>query len=92
MDTRFGGTEEIPNTVDRLKQIVRNFRDRRTGLVSGGCPLLNTASIPTMAIRSCERKLARLSVPGLTVCNRLPTRGNDEARCALTSIPRNWLP
>ncbi len=43
IDTRFEGTEEIPNTVDRLKQIVRNFRDRRTGLVPGGCPLLNTA-------------------------------------------------
>ena len=43
MDTRFEGTEEIPNTVDRLQQIVRNFRDRRTGLVPGGCPLLNTA-------------------------------------------------
>ena len=42
MDARFEGTEEIPNTVDRLKQIVRNFRDRRTGLVPGGCPLLNT--------------------------------------------------
>ena len=40
---RFEGTEEIPNTVDRLKQIVRNFRDQRTGLVPGGCPLLNTA-------------------------------------------------
>jgi TetR/AcrR family transcriptional repressor of nem operon len=43
IETRFEGTEEIPNTVDRLKQIVRNFRDRRTGLVPGGCPLLNTA-------------------------------------------------
>jgi hypothetical protein len=43
MDTRFEGTE-LPNTVDRLKQIVRNFRDRRTGLVPGGCPLLNTAT------------------------------------------------
>src|SRR6202453_3282106 len=43
MDARFGGTEEIPNTVDRLKQIVRNFRDRSTGVVLGGCPLLNTA-------------------------------------------------
>src|SRR6201993_36565 len=43
MDARFEGTDEIPNTVDRLKQIVRNFRDRRTGLVPGGCPLLNTA-------------------------------------------------
>jgi len=43
MDTRFEGTEEIPNAVDRLKQIVRNFRDRRSALVPGGCPLLNTA-------------------------------------------------
>ena len=43
MDARFEGTQEIPNTVDRLKQIVRNFRDRSAGLVPGGCPLLNTA-------------------------------------------------
>src|ERR1700676_1183856 len=43
MDTRFKGTEQIPNTVDRLKQIVRNFRDRRAGVIPGGCPLLNTA-------------------------------------------------
>jgi TetR/AcrR family transcriptional repressor of nem operon len=43
IDTRFEGTQEIANTVDRLTQIVRNFRDRRAGLVPGGCPLLNTA-------------------------------------------------
>ena len=43
LDTRFEGTEAISNAVDRLKQIVRNFRDRRAGLVPGGCPLLNTA-------------------------------------------------
>src|SRR5437879_12515029 len=43
METRFEGTEEIPNTVDRMKQIVRKYRDRRSGLVTGGCPLLNTA-------------------------------------------------
>jgi len=43
MDRRFEGTKQIPNAVDRLKQIVRNFRDRRTGVVPGGCPLLNTA-------------------------------------------------
>jgi TetR/AcrR family transcriptional regulator, transcriptional repressor for nem operon len=42
MDTRFANTSEIANTVDRLKQIVRNFTNRR-GLVAGGCPLLNTA-------------------------------------------------
>jgi TetR/AcrR family transcriptional regulator, transcriptional repressor for nem operon len=43
MDRRFEGTELIPNTVGRPKQIVRNFRDRRTEVVPGGCPLLNTA-------------------------------------------------
>jgi TetR/AcrR family transcriptional repressor of nem operon len=43
LDTRFKGTQAISNTVDRLKQIVRNFWERRAGLVPGGCPLLNTA-------------------------------------------------
>ena len=43
LDTRFEGTEEISNTVDRLKRLVWNFRDQRSDLVLGGCPLLNTA-------------------------------------------------
>ena len=32
VDARLEGTEEIANSVDRLQQIVRNFRDRREGL------------------------------------------------------------
>jgi TetR/AcrR family transcriptional regulator, transcriptional repressor for nem operon len=43
VNARLAGIEQIPNRVDRLKQMVRNFRDRREGLVRGGCPLLNTA-------------------------------------------------
>jgi TetR/AcrR family transcriptional regulator, transcriptional repressor for nem operon len=43
LDARFGEAQKIANSVDRLKQIVWNFRDRRAGLVQGGCPLLNTA-------------------------------------------------
>lgn len=43
LDTRFEGTEQVSNGVERLKLFVRNFRDRRAGLVPGGCPLLNTA-------------------------------------------------
>src|SRR5499425_1671852 len=35
LDTRFAGTGEVSNAVDRLKQFVRNFRDRRGGLVPG---------------------------------------------------------
>jgi TetR/AcrR family transcriptional repressor of nem operon len=43
MDTRFEGIDDIPHTVDRLRQVLRNFSERRVGLVAGGCPLLNTA-------------------------------------------------
>ena len=43
METRFAGSEEVPNAIDRLKQLILNFREPRTGLVPGGCPLLNTA-------------------------------------------------
>lgn len=43
VDARLEGTVEITNAVDRMKQIVRNFQERRAGLVAGGCPLLNTA-------------------------------------------------
>jgi TetR/AcrR family transcriptional repressor of nem operon len=43
IDLRLTGAGEIPDSVDRLKQIVRNFRERRSGLVPGGCPLMNTA-------------------------------------------------
>jgi len=43
MERRMAGTEAIDNSVDRLKQILRNFREKREGLVAGGCPLLNTA-------------------------------------------------
>jgi len=43
MDTRFDRMDEVPNAVDRLVQFLENFRERRAGLVAGGCPLLNTA-------------------------------------------------
>lgn len=43
LDSDFEGTQGIANTVDRLKQGIRNFRNRSAGLVIGGCPLLNTA-------------------------------------------------
>ncbi len=43
LEARFAGIDEIPNAVDRLTQFIINFRERRSGLVPGGCPLLNTA-------------------------------------------------
>ena len=42
LDARMRDLDSIPGSVDRLKQFVRNFIDRRPS-VPGGCPLLNTA-------------------------------------------------
>jgi TetR/AcrR family transcriptional repressor of nem operon len=47
----------IANTVDRLKQLVANFIERR-GIIPGGCPLLNTA-IDTDDGNSILRERAR---------------------------------
>ncbi len=59
IDTRFAGTQSVPNSVDRLKLFVRNFRDRRAGLVPGGCPLLNTAIDSDDAHPPLRRKARR---------------------------------
>jgi TetR/AcrR family transcriptional regulator, transcriptional repressor for nem operon len=59
IDARFEGTEEVPNAVDRLKLFVRNFRDRRAGLVPGGCPLLNAAIDSDDAHPPLRRKARR---------------------------------
>src|ERR1700734_4184960 len=40
---RAEGVEDTANSVDRLKRMIDNFVDLRTGLVAGGCPLLNAA-------------------------------------------------
>ena len=35
--------DRVPNSIDKLKQLVVNFVDRPRPSVPGGCPLLNTA-------------------------------------------------
>jgi TetR/AcrR family transcriptional regulator, transcriptional repressor for nem operon len=42
LHARIHDLDTISNTVDRLKQLVVNFVERR-GTIPGGCPLLNTA-------------------------------------------------
>ena len=59
INTQFEGTQDTANTVDRLKLYVRNFRDRRAGLVPGGCPLLNTAIDSDDAHPRLRRKARR---------------------------------
>ena len=43
LEARIHDLDTIPNSVDRLKQLIANFVERR-GIIPGGCPLLNTAT------------------------------------------------
>jgi len=43
VDRRLEGLDEAADAVERLKRMIDNFVDIRTGLVAGGCPLMNTA-------------------------------------------------
>src|SRR6202521_3072015 len=62
LDARIRDLDSIPNTVDRLKQLVANFVERR-GTIPGGCPLLNTA-IDTDDGNSVLRERARKALRG----------------------------
>ena len=62
LDARIHDLDTIPNSVDRLKQLVANFVERR-GLIPGGCPLLNTA-IDTDDGNAVLRERARKALRG----------------------------
>jgi len=62
LDARIHDLDAVANTVDRLKQLVDNFVDRR-GIIPGGCPLLNTA-IDTDDGNVVLRKRARKALRG----------------------------
>jgi len=40
---RLDGVDGVQHSVDRLKKMIDNFVELRSGLVPGGCPLMNTA-------------------------------------------------
>ena len=61
-DSRIHDLDTISNSVDRLKQLVANFVERR-GVIPGGCPLLNTA-IDTDDGNSVLRDRARKALRG----------------------------
>jgi TetR/AcrR family transcriptional repressor of nem operon len=62
LDARIHDLDTISNTIDRLKQLVANFVERR-GTIPGGCPLLNTA-IDTDDGNSVLRGRAREALRG----------------------------
>jgi TetR/AcrR family transcriptional regulator, transcriptional repressor for nem operon len=63
LDSRIHDLDTISNMVDRLKQLVANFVERR-GIIPGGCPLLNTA-IDTDDGNPVLRERARKALRGL---------------------------
>jgi TetR/AcrR family transcriptional repressor of nem operon len=62
LEARIHDLNAIPNSVDRLKQLITNFIERR-GTIPGGCPLLNTA-IDTDDGNSVLRQRARKALHG----------------------------
>ncbi|HET8922984.1 MAG TPA: TetR/AcrR family transcriptional regulator [Candidatus Acidoferrum sp.] len=63
LNARIHDLDTISNTVDRLKQLVANFVERR-GIIPGGCPLLNTA-VDADDGNSVLRERARKALRGL---------------------------
>jgi TetR/AcrR family transcriptional repressor of nem operon len=76
VEVRAHGVEATPNAVDRLERMIENFVELRTGLVPGGCPLLNTAidsddgntvmrERARGALRNWQARLAKIVKQGL---------------------------
>jgi TetR/AcrR family transcriptional repressor of nem operon len=89
-DARLRDLDSIANSVDRLKQFVRNFVERRPAF-PGGCPLLNTAidsddGNPILreralaALRGWRRRLAAIVAAGIK--RKEIRRGVDPKRTA----------
>src|SRR6201987_2208712 len=62
LDARIHDLDAVANSVDRLKQLLANFVERR-GIIPGGCPLLNTA-IDTDDGNPVLRERARKALEG----------------------------
>src|SRR5467141_4556568 len=78
LDARIHDLHTISNSVDRLKQLVANFVERR-GMIPGGCPLLNTA-IDTDDGNSVLRERARKALRGWRSYLISMIRGGIKAR------------
>jgi TetR/AcrR family transcriptional repressor of nem operon len=62
LQARIHDLDSVADSVDRLKQLLANFVERR-GIIPGGCPLLNTA-IDTDDGNSVLRERARSALRG----------------------------
>ena len=78
LNARIHDLDTISNAVDRLKQLVANFVERR-GIIPGGCPLLNTA-IDTDDGNPVLRERARKALEGWRSYIVSVIRGGIKAR------------
>jgi TetR/AcrR family transcriptional regulator, transcriptional repressor for nem operon len=73
---RLDGVEAVENRVDRLKKMIANFVEIRTGLMAGGCPMMNTAvesddgnvklrTRARKALRGWTERLAKIASEGI---------------------------
>jgi TetR/AcrR family transcriptional regulator, transcriptional repressor for nem operon len=88
-DARIHDLDSISNTVDRLKQLLTNFVERR-GIIPGGCPLLNTA-IDTDDGNSVLRDRARKALDGWRSYLMSVIRAGIKAREIRSSIDAKKL-
>jgi TetR/AcrR family transcriptional repressor of nem operon len=61
---RLGGVAGVPDCVNRLKLMIDNFVQLRSGLVPGGCPLMNTA-VESDDGNAWTRRLSEITIEGI---------------------------
>ncbi len=89
-DVGMHGLDSIPNSVDKLKRFISNFIDRRPS-VPGGCPLLNTASMPMTATPSCVSVPAKPCINGRICFRRSSGRESNGRRSETRADPKKLV-
>jgi AcrR family transcriptional regulator len=87
--------DEKADGIDKLKQLIENFVECRSP-VPGGCPVLNTRSMPTTAIPCSGRVSPRPFVHGQAACRPTWKKLSSNTTRNPTSTPKprqplSWL-
>jgi TetR/AcrR family transcriptional repressor of nem operon len=75
---RLGGVADVPDCVDRLKKMIDNFVELRSGLVPGGCPLMNTAVESDDGNTLLRRKAVKALQSWTTRLSQITTEGIEK--------------
>jgi TetR/AcrR family transcriptional repressor of nem operon len=75
---RLGGVAEVADCVDRLKKMIDNFVELRSGVVPGGCPLMNTAVESDDGNALLRRKAVKALQSWTTRLSQITTEGIEK--------------